>query len=446
MALVALRPHSGPVVVSETESTALLELQSKLLVGMATVDETRAREEAVKLEGLAGGPASARAVAALYLYLDDEELRQRARRILTESSSEAAEHALLLQAAQGEDEWQAPEAELLRTRLGWFGELVLAESDPSILRKVRQTGERLVLVVGLGGFALLAGLGLGAILLVTAVARRRQWSLRMEPASVGRGIYLQAFAIYLWGMIGGGQVSGLAGGAVAGSAVVILCSLIAGLGYPVLRRIPWSVMRRELGLHRGRGFWPEAGAGVVAYVASLPVIALGITVTVALQAWAGGSGESPQAISHPIVGMMRGADWPSILFLGLLASIQGPVVEEVMFRGALYGGLRSRFGRTFSLFAMALCFAAVHPQGLLAIPALMGLALAFGFMREWRGSLVAGIVTHGLHNGVLLAFMALALGGGTEELAQATTGIIKSAVVPSSAWGPVSWERMSAGI
>jgi len=63
------------------------------------------------------------------------------------------------------------------------------------------------------------------------------------------------------------------------------------------------------------------------------------------------------------------------------------------------------------MLAMAFCFAAVHPQGLLAIPALMGLAIAFGSMREWRGSLVAGMVTHGLHNGVLLAFLAVAIGG-----------------------------------
>jgi len=411
MALVGLRPLAGPSVVSDKESTALLELQSKLLVGMATVDEARAREEATKLESLAGGPAGARALAALYLYLDDDALRERARTLLTEASSDAAEHALLLRAAQGEVTWPEPEAELLRTRLGWFGELVLAESDPATLAKVRQTGERLVIVVGLGGFAVLAGLGLGVILLVTAVAMRAQWNLRMEPASVGRGIYVQAFAVYLWIMIAGGQIAGLAGGAVAGSAVVILLSLVAGLGYPLLRRVPWSVMRRELGLHRGRGFWREVGAGVVTYVASLPVIAAGIAVTVGLQAWAGGPDESPQAISHPIVGIMKGADWPVMLVLGLLASIQGPVVEEVMFRGALYGGLRSRLGKTFSLLAMAFCFAAVHPQGLLAIPALMGLALAFGFMREWRGSLVAGIVTHGLHNGVLLAFMALALGG-----------------------------------
>ena len=47
-------------------------------------------------------------------------------------------------------------------------------------------------------------------------------------------------------------------------------------------------------------------------------------------------------------------------------------------------------------------FAVIHPQGLIAIPSLMAIAFGLTFVREWRGTLIPGMVTHGLHNGVLL--------------------------------------------
>lgn len=408
---VAWRPLSGPEAVSETESTALLELQSKLLTGVAKVDHPRAIEEARKLKGLAASPAGAKALASLYLYLQDDALRGEARQLLEEAPDDSAAHALLLKATQGSPGMSAQDSTLLAGELGWFGDLATAGGDEAARARVEETGTRLLLVVGLAGVATFAAFGIGLVLLTVAILARDRIKFRLEPALQGRGIYLQAFAIYLITMIVGGELAGLAGGSVASSSVVILISLLAGLAYPVLRGVRWSDLRRELGLHWGEGFWREAGAGVIAYVASMPIMAIGIGFTVVLQALAGGGEGAPQAISHPILGIMKGASWPMVALLGILAAVQGPVVEEIMFRGALYGSLRSRFGRIVSLVLMAVCFAAVHPQGLLAIPALMGLALAFGFMREWRSSLVAGIVTHGLHNGMLLAFLAVAVGG-----------------------------------
>jgi membrane protease YdiL (CAAX protease family) len=39
----------------------------------------------------------------------------------------------------------------------------------------------------------------------------------------------------------------------------------------------------------------------------------------------------------------------------------------------------------------------------LAVPALAGVSIGFCITREWSGSVVPGMVAHGLHNGVLLA-------------------------------------------
>jgi membrane protease YdiL (CAAX protease family) len=43
------------------------------------------------------------------------------------------------------------------------------------------------------------------------------------------------------------------------------------------------------------------------------------------------------------------------------------------------------------------------------IPALSGLAFGFALIREWRGSLIASMTAHAVHNGILVCTMWLAL-------------------------------------
>src|SRR5262249_52979121 len=55
-----------------------------------------------------------------------------------------------------------------------------------------------------------------------------------------------------------------------------------------------------------------------------------------------------------------------------------------------------------SAFVVSFLFAVVHPQGFVAIPALMSLAFGFAIFREWRGSLLPCMVAHGISNGLML--------------------------------------------
>jgi membrane protease YdiL (CAAX protease family) len=54
-------------------------------------------------------------------------------------------------------------------------------------------------------------------------------------------------------------------------------------------------------------------------------------------------------------------------------------------------------------------FAAIHPQGLIFIPVLGSLAVAFTLMREWRGTINASIVAHAINNFVVLTLNVLML-------------------------------------
>lgn len=409
--LILVRPSSGPDGTPQPESTALLEIQAKILIGLSTADRSKAIEGARELEGLATRPEAAKAVAALYLYFqNDESLRTDAKRLLEAAPDDSESYRLLLRAASVPANWSGEDTEVLRRELGWFGDVAIAPGDEAAQARVTSAAQRMFLVAGAGGLGMAMLFTLGLVLLGLALVERKRLHLRLDATAYRGAIYFQAFVLYMITMIGGGAAAGMFGASILLTVGSILISLIVGLLYPCLRGIPFRVMRQELGIHTGAGFGREVIAGVAAYVACLPIMAIGVMLTVGLQALVSGEHGPTQEISHPIIGIMKGADWRLIAVLGALAAVQGPITEEIMFRGALYGALRSRFGRIASLLVMAFCFAVVHPQGLLAVPALMGIAIAFGFMREWRGSLIAGIVTHGLHNGALIAFTALALG------------------------------------
>jgi membrane protease YdiL (CAAX protease family) len=94
----------------------------------------------------------------------------------------------------------------------------------------------------------------------------------------------------------------------------------------------------------------------------------------------------------------------------LTAAVAAPIVEETMFRGLLYSALRTRMGVAGAAMLSAAIFALVHPTlpgGFLPIWAI-GVALALVYER--RGSLLPGMVLHGIHNG-LIVFMGFAVFG-----------------------------------
>jgi membrane protease YdiL (CAAX protease family) len=103
----------------------------------------------------------------------------------------------------------------------------------------------------------------------------------------------------------------------------------------------------------------------------------------------------------------------------LLAVVCAPLVEEIMFRGVLYRHLRDVLvpatasrtrqlvGIVLAMFAVSFLFAAIHPQGMLAVPGLMSLALIFNLFREWRGTLIPAMIAHGINNAVATLFLII---------------------------------------
>src|SRR5690348_16325432 len=70
-------------------------------------------------------------------------------------------------------------------------------------------------------------------------------------------------------------------GTIALSGVVALCSL-AALGWPVLRGIPWRQVRQDIGWNAGRRPWLEPLYGIGCYLLALPMLLVGVLLTVLL--------------------------------------------------------------------------------------------------------------------------------------------------------------------
>jgi membrane protease YdiL (CAAX protease family) len=241
----------------------------------------------------------------------------------------------------------------------------------------------------------------------------------LPPATRHGGIYAEAFAVYMAVFLGlgiGRAFLPRLGPELLVAGAGMLVSLAAGLAWPVLRGIPWRQVRREVGLTLGRHPYLEPVIGLAGYAFVLPVFGIGIIVSYFLIMLERKVqlGEHPEEHftpveqpTHPIVEWLEHPDWRLLLQVVLLASVLAPLVEETMFRGVLYRHLRdatARLGRAGSFFVSALLvsfiFAVIHPQGALAVPALMALAFGLNILREWRGSLLPSMIVHGIHNGV----------------------------------------------
>ena len=96
----------------------------------------------------------------------------------------------------------------------------------------------------------------------------------------------------------------------------------------------------------------------------------------------------------------------------------GPLVEELLFRGVLFRGLRRAYARTAVVLLTAFCFSAMHLDARKFLPILL-CGLVLGHLRERAGSLGPSLVCHMTFNG-LTTFGLLA---GWTSMDETTTRI-----------------------
>lgn len=323
--------------------------------------------------------------------------------------------------------------DVLQNDLGWFGELALTPrsvADTAAREAVLRPARRIIfLAFGAMGFFALLGFGglIGLIIMLVFAARGRLPSGLSTRGIAPHGIYAETFSIWLVLFL----LLQLPAGMIAARHpehgliimfVAFMCSLLAMI-WPRVRGISWHAAREDVGLTWGRRPLLEPFVGLAGYPMAMPMIAIGVVlmfVLMVIQGMIQGVSTDPLAPdgapAHPIImEVAHGGMWQAAQLL-LVAAVAAPIVEEIMFRGVLYRHLRDATRHTgfmVSVIASTLLntfiFAIIHPQGWVAAPALMSLAVMFTILREWRGTVVPAIITHAVWNGVVMTLLIVAL-------------------------------------
>ncbi|MDB5293117.1 MAG: putative rane associated protease [Phycisphaerales bacterium] len=361
---------------------------------VTTVDKLR---EVPVVGELEGAKAALRKLDALPKSVDNPDFREDAQ-------------TLRLLYSDGVSAVPEDRAQALVAREGWFGHLALGygqgASDPHrrvALAAAKRTVITLWSALGLVFGTFLVGLVLLIIALVLLVERRV--ALAYRPTTEDTQPFLEAFAIYVGGYVGLSLALRFLhpGGIHFYPAYLLLLMLlppVAGAFWPRLRGVPPASWRYGLGWHAGRGVLREIGAGIGGYIAGVPVVILGGIITLVLTAKTGAKA------SHPIVNESGGVS--KAIELYFLACVYAPLVEETMFRGALFHRLRSRWSWLFSTAVVSILFAAMHPQGWAGVPVLASIAIVLAAIREWRGTILASATAHALNNGFAMTMLVLA--------------------------------------
>ena len=294
----------------------------------------------------------------------------------------------------------------------------MATGDAALGAQVAERATRIAIsVVGFFGIAFVAlAVGLVTLVILSVKASSGAPMSRLAPTLLGhQGIHIELFAAWVVYEVVLGVVASRADLGSLGTIGVITFQALGllALAWPIMRGMRWNELRRELGLTMGAGLVREAAWGVLAWCMAVPMVLVGLVLSLLLGWLFGGSLSDA---SHPLQEGLRSSSAGGIVIWYLVAAVVAPVLEEILFRGGLYRGLRGATGSMPLLASMvvsallsSMVFAAIHPQGVLFVPILGALAMSFCLVRELRGSLVAPMVGHALNNGLIVTLNLMLL-------------------------------------
>jgi len=203
-----------------------------------------------------------------------------------------------------------------------------------------------------------------------------------------------------------------------GWPVAVYVAILGSLGYGPSLAWCWFVSRRwgtgrigpDLGLTPR---WADLGWGPVVWLAALAaqvlagllVVSLGVPIT-----------GNTEAIGEAAV------DRTYIVSIVITAVIAAPIVEEIVFRGVVLRGLRSRLPVVLAIVIQAVLFGAAHVDpvrgagnvGLVIV--LSGVGVAFGGAAVLLRRIGPAIIGHALFNGAVLLVVLTGLADRLQEI------------------------------
>jgi membrane protease YdiL (CAAX protease family) len=307
--------------------------------------------------------------------------------------------------AHGPSSLDQPARDRLIQRHAFFGQLALAfgqpKTDPQRQSITQQGVHTAIVLLSFAGIALCAGFA-GLILLIVAIVLLSVGSIRpaYQPPQRAGSVFVEMFAVYLLSFFVISLLLSLLAHGDPPLAWYWIASIVLPIAFAwgIFRGATWNQLRMALGWHGGRNPLIELPLGIVGYITGLPIIVAGFCVTLFLV------NLSHTTPSHPIQGEATNTP-ASILQLYGIACLWAPIIEETMFRGALFSHLRRRWNWLASASLVGFIFAAIHPQGWTFIPVLGSIGVVLAGIREWRGSILPCMVAHALNNFVMVSLL-----------------------------------------
>lgn len=284
------------------------------------------------------------------------------------------------------------------------------ELAPEVRTEVKEKATKFF--VGIISFFSLIGLSVILFLFYSWLFLTGRTKLLYKKSGLPKHLPFETFALYMLAMLFAPRLihflmsQGLLTNILAANVLFITATLIILL-WPVIWGQPIFTMRHAYGIYFDslKGFIKNIFIAPTFYLSSWVVFATGLVLYGLLLEYLQINVERG---AHPIVPLLLSSkDSNTPILIALLATIIAPVIEEIMFRGALYSGLRSYFKAPFAIVSSALLFAAIHPQGAIGMLPLTLIGMFLAFLREWRGSLVAPMLAHACVNGGTLIIVTL---------------------------------------
>ncbi|MCC6971460.1 MAG: CPBP family intramembrane metalloprotease [Phycisphaerales bacterium] len=308
---------------------------------------------------------------------------------------------------------------------GFFGKIALThglkDEDPA-RAPLLSGGGRLLAIMGAFMLVLVVGALAGITLFIIAIIKLMKRSVRATFRAPARGgsAYLEAFALFLLAFLVLALGTALleqflrsrgANTDWIGPASLLAHWLLALVPLYVLTRgRSFAGLRQDMGWNTGRGVFREVGAGIAGYLAGLPLffvsVLLALVLLVVQQAIVTQmTGHKPAPPSNPLFDRIGQSSGLEMAILFFMATVWAPIVEESLFRGVLFRHLRGTVGVVLAALGSAFVFGIIHPVPVLLTIPLMTLGFNFAMMREWRGSLLAPMTAHCLHNATVLTLL-----------------------------------------